>query len=569
MTYNSDNFDLSLWRATLPVDANGGTSGKALTIKDLTDFEHETFFYDADDGAMVFYSTVDGARTSSNTKYTRTELREGNEDGLAAWWTVEEGGTLSATLKIDEIPVSYKDKWGGVIVGQIHGENDELVRLYYDEGDLYYVNEHSGEDGKEHRFDLLNDAGETPAIELGETFSYKIQVTGGDTLIVEAYADGEVYSSVTPIDEFWLTDEFYYKAGLYLANNTENGAGAGQVSFYGLDVSHTEGEGLAGIILPSDEAPAEETVAIVLDETTEAEEVVAVIEEVAETEEPAEEVVVAAEETEEPVEEEVVIAVIDEETAIIPEENEDIVEEMVVDVIEETEVVIEEEIVPVVTPEVPLADVFSFADAIGRVNVDLLNDSKNTGEGAEQTYEGIDNLIGSDQRDNLKGNKNDNIIDGGDDRDFLYGRYGDDMLIGGAGRDNLYGQSSDDKLYGGEDTDKLEGGSGNDRLDGGAGKDYLIGGDGADIFVFNNRTDSTQHKAYDEISDFQRGIDLIDLSNLGFTGLDDDGGKTEAGELRFTHSEKTDRTYVRSDQDDFEFYLQGDYTDLGEDSFLF
>jgi len=25
MTFNSDNFNLSLWRATLPVDADGGT----------------------------------------------------------------------------------------------------------------------------------------------------------------------------------------------------------------------------------------------------------------------------------------------------------------------------------------------------------------------------------------------------------------------------------------------------------------------------------------------------------------------------------------------------------------
>jgi len=64
-------------------------------------------------------------------------------------------------------------------------------------------------------------------------------------------------------------------------------------------------------------------------------------------------------------------------------------------------------------------------------------------------------------------------------------------------------------------------------------------------------------------------LDIIDLSNLGFIGLDSDGGRTEEGELRLVHSEATDRTYVLSDQEDFMLYLNGEHTDLSEDSFLF
>lgn len=66
------------------------------------------------------------------------------------------------------------------------------------------------------------------------------------------------------------------------------------------------------------------------------------------------------------------------------------------------------------------------------------------------------------------------------------------------------------------------------------------------------------------------GVDKIDLTGLGFMGLDTDGGSTEAGELSMAYSSSSNRTYVRTDQGDFEFYLDGDYTaTLTDASFLF
>ena len=63
---------------------------------------------------------------------------------------------------------------------------------------------------------------------------------------------------------------------------------------------------------------------------------------------------------------------------------------------------------------------------------------------------------------------------------------------------------------------------------------------------------------------------MIDLSGLGFTGLDTDGGGTEAGELRLSYSSGSDRTYVKSDQTKFNFYLNGDHrTTLTDDDFIF
>jgi len=67
--------------------------------------------------------------------------------------------------------------------------------------------------------------------------------------------------------------------------------------------------------------------------------------------------------------------------------------------------------------------------------------------------------------------------------------------------------------------DKLTGGGGNDSLAGGGGADTLAGGAGADVFRYLLATDSTAAAA-DTITDFQHGIDKIDLTAIR-TGASD------------------------------------------------
>ena len=118
--------------------------------------------------------------------------------------------------------------------------------------------------------------------------------------------------------------------------------------------------------------------------------------------------------------------------------------------------------------------------------------------------------------------------------------------------------------------DTLEGGAGDDTIDGGAGKDKLTGGDGADIFRFSKLTDSVKPGSqYDSITDFKNGTDMFDLSGLGFDDFTT-SSKTSAGELRLAYSAKTDRSYIRSDQEDFEFFLEGDYRgQINNNDFIF
>lgn len=244
MAYNSDYFDLRNWKLTLPVDSKGSTSGVAVEVKNLVGYENSNYFYDAADKAMVFSAMADGA-TTSGSKYARSELREMNGSDRAAW-KLSEGGTMTATLEVDKVPQNSDGSPGRVVIGQIHGKDDELVRLYHENGKVYFVNDRAGSKNAETTFALKDSNGNEPNVSLNEKFSYKIDAKG-DTLTVEAYADGNTYTSTTKINSVWQSDEFYFKAGAYLGVNESKGSGSAQVSFYGLDFGHKSGTGLAGL----------------------------------------------------------------------------------------------------------------------------------------------------------------------------------------------------------------------------------------------------------------------------------------------------------------------------------
>jgi Ca2+-binding RTX toxin-like protein len=98
------------------------------------------------------------------------------------------------------------------------------------------MNDQAGPLNKETRFDFTNASGQRPSISLDEKFSYTIDAYG-DTLQVTVRADGQIYTSTSHISAVWNTDAFYFKAGVYLGVNS--GTGAGQASFYALNVSHS------------------------------------------------------------------------------------------------------------------------------------------------------------------------------------------------------------------------------------------------------------------------------------------------------------------------------------------
>ncbi|KQP65242.1 hypothetical protein ASF41_22050 [Methylobacterium sp. Leaf111] len=156
-------------------------------------------------------------------------------------------------------------------------------------------------------------------------------------------------------------------------------------------------------------------------------------------------------------------------------------------------------------------DTASYATSLSSVSADLLTPSVNQGDAAGDTYDSIENLLGSAFNDQLRGDDRNNVLDGGAGNDRLYGRLGEDKLNGGAG---------DDFLAGGNGVDFLNGGEGNDELFGGRGADTLTGGTGNDTFVY---------RALDEGSDLIRGFNVLDdtisLNASGF-GVQDPASVT-------------------------------------------
>lgn len=232
----SGNFDLSNWKLTLPVDSAGGITGTAVEIKSLANYT-SLYFYTGSDGAMTFRAAVDGA-TTSGSNYARSELREMKGVDRAAW-NLTTGGVMTATLEVDAVPTRFDGSVGKVVVGQIHGASNELVRLYWDNSKVYFVNDQAGSTNSETKFYFVNSAGLQPNVSLNEKFSYIIDAKGS-SLEVSLYADGDVYRSVTAINSVWQSDLFYFKAGAYLGVNETQGTGFGQTSFYDLRFNHTD-----------------------------------------------------------------------------------------------------------------------------------------------------------------------------------------------------------------------------------------------------------------------------------------------------------------------------------------
>lgn len=140
------------------------------------------------------------------------------------------------------------------------------------------------------------------------------------------------------------------------------------------------------------------------------------------------------------------------------------------------------------------SDTASYETAVASLVADLGAPSKNTGDASGDVYDSIENFVGSNFGDTLNGSNSANMIAGGDGADRINGLGGADTLLGGSGDDVIAGQG------------------GNDRIDGGAGDDMLSGGlGGRDWFAYFQAG-----WGRDTISDFEDGIDLIDMRGSGF-----------------------------------------------------
>lgn len=130
-----------------------------------------------------------------------------------------------------------------------------------------------------------------------------------------------------------------------------------------------------------------------------------------------------------------------------------------------------------------------------------LRTAQKTGYGTD-TFISIENVMGGNGNDVVKGNAAANII------------------LGGAGRDRLSGEGGKDVLSGGIGNDTIDGGAGNDALHGAQGADILTGGAGRDSFYFDY---VVVDKRADTITDYNVAEDTMYLDKLFFTAFKKSG----------------------------------------------
>ena len=276
--------DLSCWKVTLPVSLTGGEKPTEFKEREIAKgAQHAEFFHvnEAGDG-VVFRSPIKGIKTSNNTKYVRSELREMGRCGDAEInqkgvtennWVFGNNvskqallnaggvdGTLEATLTVDHVTTTG-EIWqqGRVIIGQIHAPDDEPLKIYYRKlpnhttGSIWIAHEPNG--GDDIIFPMIGpskpnywkqDAKDIPSsyddgIALGEKFSYKVDVQGADmTVTISRDGKPDVVQKVDMQNSGYdQADQYmYFKAGVYNQNRSGDADDYAQATFYKLDVSH-------------------------------------------------------------------------------------------------------------------------------------------------------------------------------------------------------------------------------------------------------------------------------------------------------------------------------------------
>ena len=254
-TYKLPNINLENWIVTLPI--GNPTEVKPPEIMDYATNETlKPFFYnDSVNGALVFY-TYPGA-TTSNTSYSRTELRElmDADQGESVNWTFAEGGSMKGTLELDTISRDSDGDYDRTIIMQIHGrltnaqrdligEDDNnappMLKIYWTDGKVRVktkvLKDLNASDKEILKTDSWgDDDGYTFNEYVGfDKFTLEVKVKKDEMEVILNDNESIIYNDIHI--EKWGVFENYFKAGNYLVS-TDNTAFS-KLKYYDLTVIH-------------------------------------------------------------------------------------------------------------------------------------------------------------------------------------------------------------------------------------------------------------------------------------------------------------------------------------------
>eukprot|EP00611_Tribonema_gayanum_P019013 TRINITY_DN3239_c0_g1_i4.p1 TRINITY_DN3239_c0_g1~~TRINITY_DN3239_c0_g1_i4.p1 ORF type:complete len:345 (+),score=96.26 TRINITY_DN3239_c0_g1_i4:175-1209(+) len=232
----AQNFDMSHWKLTLPVDRNGGVTGEAMEMSSsqlatMPGYSAK-WFKTASNGGLSMEAAINGA-TTSGSSYPRSELREQMVTGSdSANWYASGNAVLEAQLTINNVPSTT----GKIVVGQIHGvDAAPLVKLRYvwtasGGGKLDALVKATPSSTTDVSYRLSSN------LPLKERFEYRISVSRG----VMTMSVNKEPPMQHVISSQWASVGLYFKAGVYVQADGTSSTDISRVTFYRLAASHPE-----------------------------------------------------------------------------------------------------------------------------------------------------------------------------------------------------------------------------------------------------------------------------------------------------------------------------------------
>ncbi len=267
------NIELIDWYLSVPTDEDGNGRSDSISETALADgYFDPRFFSLSESGGLIFSTSVSGYKTSTNTKYVRSELREMLRRGNTSYktqgvnqnnWVFSSApqsdldnaggidGLLEAELEVNHVTTTGEAyQVGRLVIGQIHANDDEPIRLYYRKlpdntnGSVYFAHEIQG--GDDINFEMIgsrdNDADNPEnGIPLNEPFSYSINVEGNVLSVIITKNDGTKFEKQVDMSASGYDvggQYMYFKAGVYHLNNSGDQHDYVKATFYKIENSH-------------------------------------------------------------------------------------------------------------------------------------------------------------------------------------------------------------------------------------------------------------------------------------------------------------------------------------------